>query len=501
VLAASTRYLRLALIILLALVAGGVLVATPGDPGAEAEAAVDPGTQELDLAAAGAGPPAPAVRIPGAGLAGPEPLPYLVPDVTELDDNGAPPVVVRGSGWGHSVGMSQYGAQAMAQAGHGYQQILGHYYQGVDVTAPPAETPDEIRVNLFTNRQVDDSHVVVQTSSRDGNRPTRSVSVDLGDGPVAVPFPQAWTITADAAAGELVLTDRDGTERARGAGPARVTYDHTDGNPTLLRLPQLMPERRRTRLAATYQWGTLEIARRGDSVQPVMVLPLDVYLRGLAEMPSGWHVEALKAQAIAGRTYAVRQILGGLKDTCGCHLGATPHHQVYAGWTKEGGPLGANWVRAVNATIGEVATYQGELAWTYYSSSHGGRSEAANASWAYGAAIPYLRSVDDPWSHDPALRNPYAAWERTFSNAEFAAAIGGGLVEVTEVRIVDRTEGGTPRVLEVVGRNAGGDEIVRRYDGPGKGIAGSVLKLHFRSRLPSQQITAIEVQPAASPTP
>jgi SpoIID/LytB domain protein len=466
------------------------VVTAPDEPAATAAAATTsgPGTAEA------ADPDAAPVTRDWTELLGrgPELDSWRPEEPTRVvSDNGAPPVVVRGSGWGHSVGMSQYGAQAQALAGRTYREILGHYYQGVEVTTAPPDTPQEIRVNLFLNQKVDASHVAVQTSSRDGSRPTEDVTVDLGGGPVAVPFPERWTITGDGA--DLVLVDREGNEQARGAGPARVAYDHADRNPTLLRLPQLVPQRRRTRLAGTYQWGALEVTQVGDRLRPVMVLPLELYLRGLAEMPSGWHPEALKAQAIAGRNYAVRQVLGGLDHRCGCHLGATAHHQVYAGWSKEGQSLGERWRGAVEATTGEVATHQGELAWTYYSSSHGGRSEAANHSWAYGRAIPYLQSVDDSWSQEPAIRNPYAAWERVFPNGEFAAAVG--LREVRSVEVLSRTEGGTPVELQIVGVSDSGQEVVRRYNGPGKGIAGSVLKLHFRSKLPSQQITEIEVLP------
>jgi hypothetical protein len=65
-------------------------------------------------------------------------------------------------------------------------------------------------------------------------------------------------------------------------------------------------------------------------------------------MPSSWHPEALRAQAIAGRTYATRKVQAGIQAACGCHLGATPADQVYAGWAKEGEPtFGIKWVDAV----------------------------------------------------------------------------------------------------------------------------------------------------------
>lgn len=424
-----------------------------------------------------------------AALGGPQAPPYRGAGAPA---GGGPGVVIRGSGWGHSVGMSQYGAQAQALDGRGHEAILGHYYPGVELARHDvADGP--IRVNLFLNQpDIDRETLRVQTASRDGRPPARPVTVDLGGVSRAVPFPQTWTLRHDGDA--FVLRDADGAEQARGPGPVRLDYDHLEGNPTLLRLPQLAG-RGGSRLAGTYQWGFVEVTRNDEGLRPVAVLPVELYLRGLAEMPAHWELEALKAQAVAGRTYAVRRVLDGLDDDCACHLGATPHDQVYAGWAKEGAPGGPRWVEAVLHTAGRVAMHRGELAWTYYSSSHGGRTERSADSWAYDDAHPYLSSVEDPWSLDPRVDNPKAHWERTVENAEFAAALGTGLSEVRGVRIVDRTDGGTPTELEIHGLDPAGRRVVHPFRGWRKAIAGSDLKLHFRSLLPSQQIEVIGLEP------
>jgi SpoIID/LytB domain protein len=383
-----------------------------------------------------------------------------------------PDLVIRGSGWGHSVGMSQYGAQAMARAGHGHPDILRHYYTGVDVGSSGALPGDtEIRTHLFARRTIDNpARVFVATASRDGTPPPSVIAVSMSPGaqPVGVPWGQRWNVSY--VDGTYFLRDATGGEQARGPGPVLVHIPPPGGaaNAALLRLPQLGAEG----LAGTFQWGYLRITYADGVLHPVLVQPLELYLRGLAEMPSTWHHEALAAQAITGRTYATRQITSN--PGAAWHLGATPFWQAYAGWQKESGPGGANWVGAVDATRARVVTHQGQLAWTYYSSSHGGRSENSEDSWAYAAELPYLRSVVDPWSHDPGVNNPYASWEATVDQPTFLAEVGTQIETVTGVRVLSRTAGGSPRDVEVSGWAADGRRASFVFQGQ-KG-AGAALR-------------------------
>ena len=418
---------------------------------------------------------------------------------------GSPPVVVRGGGWGHSVGMSQYGAFAQAKAGRSHGDILRHYYQGVTVGS--AGVPGELRVGLLQNQP----SILVRSSSRNGSQPSAPVKVNLGNGPIDVAWcggcaPIDWAIAFEG--GRWVLKDTSGAIRGEGGGPVTVNYDFTGGNPTLLRLAQLQPEPDRGKpestlaaegnRAATYQWGRLEVSQGAGGLRAVMVLSMQHYLQGLAEMPSSWHPEALRAQAVAGRTYAARRAAAPLNGDCACHLGATPLDQVYAGWAKEGDPsFGGAWVSAVQATDGVAVTSGGALAQTYYSSSHGGRTENSQESWAFSTPFPYLVSVDDPWSLDPAVNNPFARWSATFDNGRFADAVAPDIVTIAGVRPVGaRTAGGTPREVEVKGWNANGDKVTTVYKGGAKGIAGAGVKLAF-PELRSQQIATLGFPPFA----
>lgn len=445
------------------------------------------------LAPVGVGPlPAKGGTSPEAGVAspllasrftGPEAFPPNAADPVRLLPIQAHDVVITGSGWGHSVGLSQYGARAMALAGWTGHQILGHYYPGVKLGRLRNAAP-MVRVNLFTERNVNAGQVSLSTASRDAVAPTRAASIELGDGAGRLlPFGEVWQVVPDDAGPGLALRDAAGVVRGRGPGPALVRFAHTRGRETLLALPQL-----RVRL----QWGTLEIHRTGGTLQPVLVVPTEQYLRGIAEMPSDWPAEALRAQAITARTYALRQVQRGVQPGCRCHLGTTQLHQVYAGWIKEVG-VGTHWTDAVEATAGQVVSYEGQLAWTYFSSSHGGHTENSEDSWAYPNAIPYLRAVNDRWSVIAEADNPYATWTRRISNADFARALGVGLVEVQRIEVVSRTPGGTPVELEVTGLDRHGARHTVRWRGTRKGIAGADLKLAFRAELPSQQLQSFTI--------
>ena len=433
-----------------------------------------------------------------------------VPAAVAAPEGPGPPVVVRGGGWGHSVGMSQYGAFAQALAGRAHPDILRSYYPGVGV-GRDARVPAEIRVGLLREQ----TSVLVRTSSRNGDAPARPVSVDLGAGPVDVPWggssgPLDYAVRRGGPG--FVLVDEHGALKGEGPGPVTVHFEHLDANPTLLRLPQLLAAGDRGapepalaaagKRAATYQWGRLEISDMGgDRLRAVLVAPLERYLRGLAEMPSGWHGEALRAQAVAGRTYATRRVAttDAGAQPCGCHLGATSLDQVYSGWAKEGEPtFGRAWVAAVDGTDGVVVTSGGSLAQTVYSSSHGGRTENSQDSWAFSTPFPYLVSVDDPWSLDPAVKNPYASWSATFDNRRFADVVAPDLAVLTGVRVVgERTAGGTPGELEISGRDGAGQVHGRRFTGGPKASAGANLKLALLADLRSQQIRSIGFPPFA----
>lgn len=208
--------------------------------------------------------------------------------------------------------------------------------------------------------------------------------------------------------------------------------------------------------------------RVGSRIEVVGEMALAQYLRGVAEMPASWGVEgpaALRAQAVAARTYAWRKVLRGPRDACRCHVYDSTLDQAFRGYAEETGFYGTYWRDAVAQTSGRILTYRGAPAEALYYSSSGGRTQ--NVADVFGTPVPYLVSVSDPYSLDPAVSNPFAAWKRTRSQAALRSAFPE-LDDVVSVRILTRTAG--KAVKQVRATSSTGDTQV---------ITGSQL----RSRL------------------
>jgi SpoIID/LytB domain protein len=141
--------------------------------------------------------------------------------------------------------------------------------------------------------------------------------------------------------------------------------------------------------------GTVEVGRASDgSLFVIGELPFEDYLKGIAEVPRRWHMEALKAQVVAARSYAMVR-LGRPSDEARAlryDLCATTACQVYAGMGVEAGPWGERWVRAVKETAGQVLVYQGNPAETLYFSTSNGRT-FGNERVFGGGPLPYLRGI------------------------------------------------------------------------------------------------------------
>lgn len=133
--------------------------------------------------------------------------------------------------------------------------------------------------------------------------------------------------------------------------------------------------------------GEFIIENRGGSLVVVNNLPLEDYMLGVvpSEMPSKWNYEALKAQAIAARSYAIAN--RGKRASRGYDLKDTPEDQAYGGASSETATTNS----AVLETKGVVITYNQKVIPAYYSSSAGGHTVNAGAVW--NKDLPYLKSV------------------------------------------------------------------------------------------------------------
>lgn len=419
------------------------------------------------------------LALPGFAFAG-DPAFRNAPAATRPD----PAVVMRGSGWGHGVGMSQFGAFAQSRAGWGYHRILNHYYSSIDIEQ--RTMPSSIRVGL--NPAMELSYVDAVT----GQVPWRA-RVDGKWVTEWQPRGTTWKV-ARTSTGAFRLTQDGEWIRTFDATRLVASFNRT-ADPAGTVVEAYNPN---YDLRSEYKWGRLEYtasaSSAGDMNLTLEVPSLELYLRGLAEMPAGWGAAggdaALQAQAVVGRSYAL-VLRGTYEAPCRCHIIATPANQTYMGWDHEGGYAGSEWVAAVRNTAGVVATYEGTPIAAFYSSSHGGRSENIEDSWAYSSFRGYVRSVDDDWSLR-APGNDYASWEHVVSNDSFAGFVGSTMGQVRSVQIVGRTEGGSPRSLRVSGLTWGGDPMTTTRSGT-RDIAAIDLRYYYGLR--SQQVRSIGFLP------
>jgi stage II sporulation protein D len=268
--------------------------------------------------------------------------------------------VITGRGWGHGVGMGQYGANGMANAGSTYDEILAHYYTGTEIGRAGRS---DVRVLLAEGRRA------VTISS--------PVPYSIVDATGAEFKQEKGAITLKA---ELKVPTPDGPVKAK--------------SPVFVRPGKGSPLSLDTRL---YR-GRLEVAQTGAFVRVVNHLPLQSYLEGVVagEMPHTWHPEALRAQAVAARSYALATLQKGKPFD----LYSDVRSQVYQGVAGEK----PRTTEAVRATAGEIVTYAGKVATTYYFSTSGGKT--ASAADVFGFSVPYLVSRPDPY--DKA--SPHHRW-------------------------------------------------------------------------------------------
>lgn len=188
-------------------------------------------------------------------------------------------------------------------------------------------------------------------------------------------------------------------------------------------------------LHARYR-GTVEVLRAADgSLSLIGELTFEDYLKGIAEVPRDWPMEALKAQVVAARTYALSRLPSG--GTGEYDLCATTECQVYVGMKVEAGPHGERWVQAVDETAGEALLYQGQPASTFYSSTSPGRTFDVEDVFG-GEALPYLRG--GPEEDDKA--SPLSRWEVTIPFDDLARFLAEqGLWGGGAIRSVSATSG------------------------------------------------------------
>lgn len=324
----------------------------------------------------------------------------------------APPsgadLVVQGHGWGHSTGMSQYGAEGAARLGCDYATILRTYYTGADVVTR-ASMLSQVHLLLLD----DGTHSTVQPQGG----PLRWLDVG-GTRAVTQPDGSTWQVVATSQGQEL--RDAAGTRMLAVPFGSELRVEQ---NGTVARVRALDGTAVVTDLRLRWDHTRFMSTSQGLDVRQVVLdsaagPAVDKYLWGLAEVPASWPAGALKAQVVAGRTYLARRA-----NTSGTAyvIGTTTSHQHYTGYAQEeqDARAGGHWRAAVNATTRQVLQSGSSLIDALYSSSFGGRSEDGRYVW--GTDTSYLRSVDDS-AWDLASSNPYRSWAKGFTHSELATA-------------------------------------------------------------------------------
>jgi stage II sporulation protein D len=170
--------------------------------------------------------------------------------------------------------------------------------------------------------------------------------------------------------------------------------------------------------------GTAEVIPADKGLLVVNELSVELYLVGLinCEISSAWPIEAVKAQAVIARTYALHR-----KETRSkalFHMESTVIDQVYEGCLIED----SRAARAVTETAGEVLTHNGSIAQAYYHSLCGGKTEAAGNVW--GASLPYLKGVECTY----CLTNPSTTWEQRMSLRELEEKLKAAGISVSGLK-------------------------------------------------------------------
>jgi SpoIID/LytB domain protein len=328
------------------------------------------------------------------------PVAILIALASAAGAAASPVFVLKGHGWGHGVGMSQYGALGRASAGQDYKQVLGFYYDGTNVGQT---TQTKIRVLLMSGQ----SSVTLRSSEE----------FKVGDKTLAR-FTD-WK----------VVPTSDGKVKVVGKGKFASPATAKPGAGFL-------------RIDGLRYRGALKIYNHGGKLDVVNVVGLQSYLYSVVprEMPSSWPLEALKAQAVAARGYAVRAARADWFD-----IYDNTDDQVYGGLDYGSGE-DPDSTAAVKATPGEVLKYGGSVISAYFSSSNGGRTAASVDTW--GGSLPYLVSKSDPFDLNGS--NPNRSWTVVLSPRALRNRLGASHAPADAI-VTSRKSGRVNRVHLVKG--------------------------------------------------
>ena len=349
--------------------------------------------------------------LPASAPASAQSTGFSTPDLAAGDS-----VTFRGAGWGHGVGLSHQSLPTRAAAGQTAGQILGFYYPNTVLTG---------------GWGMNDLRILLATASQSRLRPRGAFELVL-DG----------TTVYSSSTSELFAVARSGSDWAVTASGDRSLCPGglCSGNILQIRTADgVAVESSATR--HSYSHGQVTLTKMSGNTWYRIVLTsleLEDYLGGVAEVPPDWATEALRAQAIASRTYAVHIALDRRSSetwTAPFDLYATTMNQVYSGNTRETSARNGPWLQAIADTAGQVVTYNNTPALALFTTSGGGYTEASG--YAFSEQHPYLVAVPDTYTDG----DPHTPWTRTYS----VAALSRWLARAPDTNI------GTLQRIEISG--------------------------------------------------
>ena len=302
--------------------------------------------------------------------------------------------VFSGRGWGHGVGLSQHGAWGRAVNGDNYKEILDFYYPNTDLTT--SSLPNDLRILLYTGNSV--------TLTPSGSN---QIAIDGG----TIARAPAWSrIRISLQNGLWVINGSGNSACSSGCSGNTLNLHFATGTTVGV-----------SATGRSYLHGRFTLTKASPNTFRVVLdrLKMEHYILGLAEMPSGWHLEAYKSQAVAARSYAYARLLNRRNNRywgLPFDLYADTRDQAYVGTAVELSPEAEEWREAARATAGQILTHNGRPITAYYSASNGGSVARSEVSFAQRISFSTSNKAD---IFDTYM-NPYASWERRYTSAQIS---------------------------------------------------------------------------------
>lgn len=326
---------------------------------------------------------------------------------------------ITGHGWGHGIGMSQWGAYGYAKHGWSYKAILRHYYTGIS----------------FSNV----ANSIIRVRLRSG---LSAVKVTCPDDFTV----KGTTVASTIPGGQTATTTYTGSVYRVVAGDFRRDFSVA---PTFAPTSRALRILTATDLGDTGAYrGTIKVARIGGALMMINQVQLESYLRGVVphEVSPSWPTASLKAQACAARAYS----LGSRQPDQAWDVYCDVRDQAYVGVGIEDPRTNA----AVSDTAGICPTYGGKPIFAAYFSCSGGHTENIELAWAAASPIPYLKGVSDPYDSYGSLHD-WGPLRRT------ASQVGGPLAANGSLRAVYTVKRGTsPRIVKAAIIGSGGIKYI-----------------------------------------